>query len=119
MPKSSLEKQLEKNRLEIKRQAEKDRKEAQKQAYEEQIRQQAASIVNAQDVIDGFRVIDRVSESVLKTLLELCTNKETGRVSYENTAFDVLIPLFKQAGDIAKVTTPALIETLEETIHTE
>ena len=91
MPKSPLEKQLEKNRLEIKRQAEKDRKEAQKRAYEEQIRQQAASIVNAQDVIDGFRVIDRVSESVLKTLLELCTNKETGRVSYENTAFDVPI----------------------------
>lgn len=31
----------------------------------------------------------------------------------------LLIPLFKQTGDIAKGTTPALIETLEETIHTE
>ena len=91
MPKSEIEKQLEKNRLELKRQAEKDRREAQKQAHADAIRKQAASIVSVQEVIDGFYIIDRNSESVLKTLLGLCDNKDTGRVTFENIAFDPLL----------------------------
>ena len=70
MPKSPLEKQIE------------------KQAHSDAIRQQAATIVKMQEVIDGFCIIDNNSRSILKTLLELCVDKSTGRVTYEKDDFD-------------------------------
>ena len=76
MPKSSIEKQLEKNRLEAKRQADK-----------EALRQEAASIVAGQEVIDGVRLLDINAETVLNCLIEHCENRENGHVNFKNDMF--------------------------------
>ena len=73
MTKSSLERQL------------------QKQAKEKALQQQASSIVNVQEVIEGFRIIDDTAESVLKVLLAHCTDKDKGNVSFENSFFPPII----------------------------
>lgn len=94
MPKSSLEKQLEKNRIEAKRQADRAQKAEQKRlqqekelAHKEALRQEAASIVAGQEVIDGFRLLDTNAERILDCLIERCENRETGHVSFENDIF--------------------------------
>lgn len=96
MAKTPIEKELEKTRIEMKRQAEKDRKEAQKQARQqnekarkEALRQQAASIVEAQQRIDGFCILDSNAETVLTILIEHCNNRETGHVNYNRDDFPV------------------------------
>ena len=73
MPKSALEKQL------------------QKQAREEALRQQAVSIISAQKVVDGFRILDDTSETVLKILLDHCPDSNTGRVTFENAYFSPIV----------------------------
>ena len=94
MAKTPIEKELEKTRLEMKRQAEKDRKEAQKQAKQqkeasrkEALRQQAASIVGAQQKIDGFCILDSNAETVLTILIDNCNNRENGHVNFKNDIF--------------------------------
>lgn len=94
MPKSPLEKQQEKNRLEAKRQADRARKAEQKRlqqekelAHKEALRQEAASIVAGQEIIDGFRLLDINAEIILNCLIEHCDNPENGHVSFENDIF--------------------------------
>lgn len=94
MPKSPLEKQLEKNRAEAKRQADRARIAEQKRlqqekelAQKEALRQEAASIVAGQEVIDGFRLLDINAEKILGCLIEHCKNPETGHVNFENDVF--------------------------------
>ncbi len=94
MPKTSLERQLEKNRLEAKRQADKAQKAEQKRlqqekelAYKEALRQEAASIVVGQEVVDGFRLLDINAEKILNCLIEHCDNLETGHVNFKNDIF--------------------------------
>ena len=73
MSKSALERQL------------------QKQAREEALRQQAASIISVQKVVDGFRILDDTSETVLKILLDHCSDSNTGRMTFENSYFSPII----------------------------
>lgn len=96
MPKSSLEKQLEKNRLDAKRQADRAQKAEQKRlkqekelAYKETLRQEAASIVAGQEIIDGFRVLDINAETILNCLIAHCNNPENGHVNFENDIFPI------------------------------
>ena len=76
MPKSALERKLEQNQ-----------REAKKLADEEALRLRASSIVNGQETIDGFRVIDVNAEIILKQLLNLCDDIETGHVKFDDEAF--------------------------------
>lgn len=76
MPKSALERKLEQNQ-----------REAKKLADEEALRLRASSIVNGQETIDGFRVIDVNAEIILKHLLNLCDDIETGHVKFDDEAF--------------------------------
>ena len=94
MPKSSLEKQLEKNRVEMKRQVEKARKDEktrlrkeQELAKKEELRQRASAIICRQEIVDGFLIIDNDAEIVLNCLIEHCTNPQNGHVNFENTYF--------------------------------
>lgn len=76
MPKSAFERKLEQNQRETK-----------KLADEEALRLRASSIVNGQETIDGFRVIDVNAEIILKHLLNLCNDIETGHVQFDDDAF--------------------------------
>ena len=76
MPKSALERRLEQNQ-----------REAKKMADEEALRLRASSIVNGQEIIDGFRVIDVNAEIILKQLINLCDDVETGHVKFEDGDF--------------------------------
>lgn len=82
MAKSALEKQLEKQ---MKQQKDFERKRAQ-EARKEAIRQQAASIVSAQQVIDGFRIIDITAEEVLSCLLK-CDLGPHNHVNFDYNIF--------------------------------
>lgn len=77
MPKSALEKELEKQRQEQKRFADNQKKMAEKQAKEKrelarkrEIDSQAQSIVNNAKNVNGFIVIDGESEQLLRIILE-------------------------------------------------
>lgn len=94
MAKSSLEKQLEKNRQEIRKQAEKARKDDQKRlkqekllAYKEDLRQRAASIINGQEIINGLRILDINAEIVLNCLIEHCDDQDSGHVDFDCSIF--------------------------------
>lgn len=76
MAKAPLEKQIEKTR-----------KEAEKAAQQEATRQRASMIIGARPVINGFRIIDETAETVLKCLIENCTDQESGRISYNLEIF--------------------------------
>lgn len=85
MAKSALEKQIEKQMKQDKQIADKQRREEQKRMREQQrlarkeaIRQQAASIVNGQALIEGFRIMDATAEEILQCLLQcerICDNQ--------------------------------------------
>lgn len=77
MPKSALEKQLEKQMQQAKQLAEKQHREEQKRVREQQradrataTRERASSVVNGQPLVAGFRIMDETAESVLQCLLE-------------------------------------------------
>ena len=76
MPKSAFERKLEQNQRETK-----------KLADEEALRLRASSIVNGQETIEGFRIIDVNAEIILKHLLNLCDDIETGHVKFDDEAF--------------------------------
>ena len=71
----------------LEKQIEKARKEAQKYDRQEAVRQRAAMIISAQPIISGFRIIDEAAETVLKCLIEHCTDQESGHISYNVEIF--------------------------------
>ena len=93
MPKSAIEKALEKQMKQTKQLEEKRKREEQKRAREEStaarkqmMRERAASIVNGQAVICGFRIMDITAEEILKCLLEQ-KNEETSHVIFQDNIF--------------------------------
>ena len=78
MPKSALEKAIEKQmkqekQLAVKRKREEDKRarEAREAARKVAIREQAMTIVNGQPIISGLRIMDDASEEVFKKILSV------------------------------------------------
>lgn len=93
MPKSPLEKQIEKQMKQDKQLAERQRREEQKRAREQEradrqaaTRERAASVVNGQPMIAGFRIMDETAEIVLGCLLESCAD-DASRISFSDDIF--------------------------------
>lgn len=81
-----------------KSQFEKQRREADKRAREQKrmehkaaVRDQASSIVNGQPLIEGFRIMDKTAEEILKCLLE-CSDRKDAHVNF----FDDIFPSYIQ-----------------------
>lgn len=83
MPKSNIEKQLEKLQKENKRQQADDKK----QAIKAEIRERASSIVNGQPIIKGLRIMDETSEILLQALLKIYKEKDSCHINF---SYDVL-----------------------------
>lgn len=88
MAKLALEKQIERQMKQDKRMADRQHREEQRKMREQQrlarkeaIRQQAASIVNGQAPIEGFRIMDATAEKVLECLLR-CELQTGNRVTF-------------------------------------
>ena len=93
MIKTSFERELEKQRHQAKQLAEKQRRENDKQLREEKRmaaqearRQQAASIVTGQPVVEGLRIMDKTSETMLEILLKQ-EREENNKVNYKYDCF--------------------------------
>ncbi|MDD6143012.1 MAG: hypothetical protein PUD16_05915 [bacterium] len=93
MPKSPLERQIEKQMQQAKQLAERQRRDEQKRAREEQqaqreaaIRERAASVVSGQPLVAGFRIMDTTAEIMLKCLLDYCPS-ETNRITFSDEIF--------------------------------
>lgn len=93
MAKTALEKQLEKQMRQEKQLADRKRRDEQKRAREEDrmarkeaIQLRAASIVNGQPLIEGFRVMDATAEDALACLLQ-CERGEGNHVNFEDSIF--------------------------------
>lgn len=82
MAKSSLEKAIDKQ---IKQAKDAERK-REREARKEAVRERAASIVNSQTFVNGFRVMDLTAEEVLKCLLK-CKKEESNRVVFDDSIF--------------------------------
>ena len=76
MAKTSLEKQIEKARREVK-----------KAELHEATRQRAATIISNQPVVNGLRIVDDTAEIVLNCLIDNCSNTSTGYVNYDMDIF--------------------------------
>ena len=77
MAKSPLERQIESQMKQAKQLADKKRREDEKRAREQKrmeqkaiVRDRASSIVNGQPLVEGFRIMDKTSEEILRCLLE-------------------------------------------------
>lgn len=73
MAKSPLERQLEAQMKQEKQLANKQKREGERRAREQKkmereamIRERAASIVNGQPLIEGFRIMDKTTEEILR-----------------------------------------------------
>ena len=66
MAKSPIEKALEKQQKEI----EKQRREEQQSARKAQLRERASAIVYGAKIINGFRIMDKESETTFQCILE-------------------------------------------------
>jgi len=93
MAKSPLERQIESQMKQAKQLADKQRREEEKRArerkqmeYKAAVRNRAASIVNGQPLIEGFRIMDKTAEEMLKCLLE-CSGRKDSRVNFSNDIF--------------------------------
>lgn len=93
MAKSPLEKQIEQQMKQAKQLANKQRREEEKRVREQRkmeykaaVRDRAASIVNGQPLIEGFRIMDKTAEDVLKCLLE-CSDRKDAHVNFSNDIF--------------------------------
>lgn len=93
MPKSALEKQIERQMKQEKQLADRKRREDDKRAKDQQrqarkaaIQGQATSIVNGQPLIEGLRIMDATAEETLKCLLN-CENRKGHHVNYEWNTF--------------------------------
>ena len=93
MAKSPFEKQIEKQIKQAKQLADKQRREADKRAREQKrmeqkaaVRDQVSSIVNGQPLIEGFRIMDKTAEEMLKCLLE-CSGRKDSHVNFSDDIF--------------------------------
>ena len=93
MPKSELQKQLEKQMKQEKQLADRKRRDDEKrareekqQAHKEALRLRASSIVSGQPLIEGFRMMDSTAEEVLRCILK-CERKNEHRVSFIDDIF--------------------------------
>ena len=93
MAKTPLEKQLEKQMRQEKQLADRKRRDEQQaerkraeQAHKEANRARASTIISSQKVIDGFRIMDKTSEEMLKCLLN-CEIKNNNHVNFTNDVF--------------------------------
>lgn len=93
MAKSSLERQLEAQMKQAKRLANKQKREEERRAREQKrmereamVRNQAASIVNGQPLIEGFRIMDKTAEEVLRCLLT-CSDQKGSHVGFPDDIF--------------------------------
>lgn len=93
MAKSPLERQIESQMKQAKQLADKQRREEEKRAREQKqmeykaaVRDRAASIVNGQTLVEGFRIMDKTSEEVLKCLL-VCSGRKDSHVNFSNDIF--------------------------------
>lgn len=50
------------------------------------VREQASSIVNGQPLVEGFRIMDKTAEEVLKSLLE-CNGRKDYHVNFSDDIF--------------------------------
>lgn len=82
MAKSSLEKLIEKQ---IKQNKDTERK-REREARKEAVRLRAASIVNNQPYVNGFRSMDVTAEEILKCLLT-CKPAESNHIAFEDSIF--------------------------------
>lgn len=57
------------------------------EARQEAIRMRAASVVNGQPFVAGFRIMDATAEEVLKCLLG-CKNGESNRIEFDDRAME-------------------------------
>lgn len=99
MPKSELQKQIEKQMKQEKQLAERKRRDEEKraredrqQAREEALRLQAASIVGGQPLIEGFRIMDSTAEEVLRCIL-MCDRKNGYHVHFNNDIFPAFVQM--------------------------
>lgn len=93
MAKSPFEKQIEKQMKQAKQLADKQRREADKRVREQKrlehktaVRDQASSVVNGQPLIEGFRIMDKTAEEMLKCLLE-CSDRKDAHVNFSDDIF--------------------------------
>ena len=82
MPKSALEKAIEKQMKQAKDAERKREREARKEA----VRTRAASVVGGQPLINGFRIMDETAEEILKCLLSH-KDENSSRVVFEDNIF--------------------------------
>ena len=93
MAKSPLERQLEAQMKQEKQLANKQKREGERRAREQRkmereamIRERAASIVNGQPLIEGFRIMDKTTEEILRCLLA-CSAREDSHVIFCDDIF--------------------------------
>lgn len=93
MPKTQLEKQIEKQIKQQKQLADRQRREEQQaerkrvaEAHKQANRERAATIISGQKIIDGFRIMDQTSEEILQCLLD-CEIKENNYINFSNDIF--------------------------------
>ena len=93
MAKSPLERQIESQMKQTKQLADKKRREDEKRAREQKrmeqkaiVRDQASSIVNGQPLVEGFRIMDKTSEEILRCLLE-CDSLRNSHVNFSDDIF--------------------------------
>ena len=93
MAKSPLERQLEAQMKQEKQLANKQKREGERRAREQKkmereamIRERAASIVNGQPLIEGFRIMDKTTEEILRCLLA-CSAREDSHVIFCDDIF--------------------------------
>ena len=85
MAKSAIEKQLEKIQKETKKKEREDKRAAAKEA----LILRASTIIGSQPNIDGVPIMDKTAEEVLRILIELCQNKDSGFVNYKWESFPI------------------------------
>ena len=93
MAKSPLERQIEFQMKQAKQLADKKRREDEKRAREQKrmeqkaiVRDRASSIVNGQPLVEGFRIMDKTSEEILRCLLE-CDSRRDSHVNFSDDIF--------------------------------
>ena len=70
MAKSSLERQIERQMKQSKQLANKKRREQDKAERRAILKDRAATIINGQPIIEGFRVMDQTAEAILESALQ-------------------------------------------------
>lgn len=118
MPKTALEKQIEKQMRQAKQLADRQHRDEQRQAREtrnairkQSIRDTAYSVVNGQPIIEGLRVMDATAEDTLRILLG-CERSDDNRIEF----CDDIFPAYIQASletELEKLKNYGMINGLE------